>query len=55
LDGAENIDELETSNADKRTDKTADRMRDPGPAETRQISADEGAAESSGTNERTKD
>lgn len=47
---AENVDELESPDPDKRTDETMSRMNDPGPAETRPISADEGAVES-GTSE----
>jgi hypothetical protein len=43
---AENVDQLETPDADKRTDETMCRMNDPGPAETRHISADQVAAES---------
>jgi len=41
----ENLDELDTPDADKRTDATMDRMKDPGPAELRQVSVDEVAAE----------
>jgi hypothetical protein len=43
---AEDVDQLETPNADKRTDETISRMNDPGPAQTRQISANDVAAES---------
>lgn len=46
---ADNVDELETPDPDKRTDETMDRIKDPGPAELRQISADEVAAESGTT------
>ena len=45
---AENVDQLETPTADKPTDETMSRMNDPGPAEPRQNSADEVAAETSG-------
>ena len=52
---AENVDELETPDADKRTDETISRMNDPGPAELRQISADEVAAETSDAGDRGED
>lgn len=50
---AENVDELETPDADKRTDETISRMKDPGPPEMRQISADDVAAETSDTHNQT--
>jgi len=52
---AENVDQLETPTAEKRTDETISRMNDPGPAELRQISADEVATETSGDSHRRTD
>jgi hypothetical protein len=45
---------LDTPDADKRTDETMDRMKDPGPAKSRQISAHEVAEESSDKHERAR-
>ncbi len=49
----ENVDEAETPDADKRTDETISRVKDPGPPEMRQITADEVAAETSDPDKRT--
>jgi hypothetical protein len=43
---AENVDELETPDADKRSEETMERIRDPGSSEMRDVSADDVAAES---------
>ncbi len=37
----ENVDELETPDADTRTDESRERLRDPGSAEIRQVSAED--------------
>jgi hypothetical protein len=45
---AENADELETPDADTRTDETRERLEDPGSAEMRQVSAEEVAHNTQG-------
>lgn len=58
---AENVDELETPDADKRSDETMQRMKDPGSSEMRDVNADDVAAESgtqptgSGQSEKSRD
>ena len=43
---AENVDELETPDPDKRSDETRERVKDPGSSEMRDVAADDVAAES---------
>jgi hypothetical protein len=38
---AQDVDKLETPNADKRTDETRERLQDPGSAEIRKVTADD--------------
>jgi hypothetical protein len=47
----ENPDELDTPDADTRTDESHERLRDPGSAEMRQVSADEVAHDTQGSSE----
>jgi PRC-barrel domain len=43
---AENVDELDTPDADKRSEETMERIKNPGSSEMRDVSADDVAAES---------
>jgi hypothetical protein len=47
----EDADELETPDADKRTDESEERLRDPGSAEMRHVSADEVAHDTQGSSD----
>jgi hypothetical protein len=51
----EDPDQLETPDADRRTDESRERLRDPGSAEMRQVSADEVAHNTQGAGEESRD
>ena len=49
----DDVDSLETPDADKRTDETMERIKDPGSSEMRQVSAEDVAAESGSETKRS--